>query len=108
MPDTIKAGLGRIKAGSVRPELTLDTDGKPHPVQSALTAFTLLGGTLAFATGLIVVMHVFALVLGVAALVVGLYTQMISVARPQRVVLMAGVVAAFVGTCLAIAHGGFG
>jgi hypothetical protein len=39
--------------------------------------------------------------------VVGLYTQMISVARPQRVVLMAGVVAAFVGTCLAIAHGGF-
>ena len=101
MPETIKASARRL-------ELTPSTDGKRHPVQSGLTAFTLLAGVVAFVAGLIVRLHVAASVLGVAVLVAGLYTQMISVARPQRIVLMAGVVAAFVGTCLGIAHGGFG
>jgi hypothetical protein len=32
---------------------------------------------------------------------------MISATRPQRILLMAGVVAGFVGVCLGIAHGGF-
>ena len=101
MPET-------IKAGARRPDLTLNADGKRHPVQSGLTAFTLLAGVVAFATGLIVRQHLAATVLGVVVILIGLFTQMISVARPQRVLLMAGVVAAFVGGCLGIAHGGWG
>jgi len=97
-----------IKANTRRPDLTLSTDGKRHPVQSGLTAFTLLAGVVAFAAGLIVRQHLAATVLGVIAMVAGLFTQMISVARPQRILLMAGVVAAFVGVCLGIAHGGWG
>ena len=39
---------------------------------------------------------------------VGLYAQMVSNTREQRVLIMAGVIAAFVGLGLGIAHGGFG
>ena len=45
--------------------------------------------------------------LGLLAFVVGLYAQMISNTREQRVLIMAGMIAAFVGACLSIAHGGF-
>jgi len=101
MPETINAGPRQSG-------LTLGADGKRHPVQLGLTAFTLLAGVVAFGTGLIVRQHLAASVLGAASMVVGLYMQMISATRPQRIVLMAGVVAGFVGVCLGIAHGGFG
>jgi hypothetical protein len=101
MPETIHASARQSG-------LTLSADGKRHPVQLGLTAFTLLAGVVAFGTGLIVRQHLAATVLGAAGMVIGLYTQMISATRPQRIVLMAGVVAAFVGVCLGIAHGGFG
>jgi hypothetical protein len=100
VPETIKASAGRSG-------LVLSADGKRHPVQLGLTAFTLLAGLVAFVVGLIVRLHLPATVLGVATLVVGLYTQMISATRSQRILLMAGVVPAFVGVCLGIAHGGF-
>ena len=77
-------------------------------MQLGLTAFTLLAGIIAFAAGLVVRLHLPATVLGLASLVTGLYTQMISVTRVQRILLMAGVVPAFVGLCLGLAHGGFG
>ena len=110
MPETIKAsasqsglaGTARARAGNV-----LSGDGDRHPVQLGLTAFTLLAGIIAFVAGLIVRQHLAATVLGLASLVVGLYTQMISASRPQRIFLMAGVVPAFVGVCLGLAHGGF-
>jgi hypothetical protein len=111
MPETVSTGARSTSArstGARQSGLTLSTDGKRHPVQLGLTAFTLLAGVAAFVTGLIVRQHLAATVLGVASMVVGLYTQMISATRPQRVLLMAGVVAAFVGVCLGIAHGGFG
>jgi hypothetical protein len=116
MPETINTGArstgarstGARSTGARQSGLTLSTGGKRHPVQLGLTAFTLLAGIVAFVTGLIVRQHLAATVLGVASMVVGLYTQMISATRPQRVLLMAGVVAAFVGVCLGIAHGGFG
>jgi hypothetical protein len=106
VPETIKASARQ--SGLDPSGLTSSTEGKRHPVQLGLTAFTLLAGIVAFVTGLIVRQHLAATVLGLAGLVAGLYTQLISVARTQRIVLMAGVVAAFVGTCLGLAHGGFG
>jgi len=106
VPETIKSSARQ--SGLAPSGLTSSAEGKRHPVQLGLTAFAFLAGIVAFATGLIVRQHLAATVLGLAGLVVGMYTQMISVARTQRIVLMAGVVAAFVGTCLGIAHGGFG
>jgi hypothetical protein len=86
---------------------TLNTDGQRHPMENILTGFTFLAGLLAFAIGFIVRAHFPGTVLGLAAFVAGLYAQMVSVTREQRVFIMAGMIAAFVGAGLSIAHGGF-
>jgi len=86
--------------------VTLNSDGKRHPLQNTLAVFTLIAGVLAFAFGFVVTRHVLASWLGLAALVVGFYVQMISSTREQRIVIVTGLVAAFVGLMLALAHGG--
>jgi len=55
----------------------------------------------------VVSLHVLASVLGVVSLLVGLYAQMISATREERMIIVTGLVAAFVGTALGFAHGGF-
>jgi hypothetical protein len=40
-------------------------------------------------------------------LLVGLYAQMISATREERIVIVAGIIAGFVGLALGLAHGGF-
>jgi len=51
--------------------------------------------------------HFAATLIGLLAFVVGLYAQLVSNTREQRVLIMAGMIAAFVGAGLSIAHGGF-
>ena len=91
-----------------RARLTLNSDGRRHPVENALTAFSFVAGIVAFATGFIVRAHLVGTVLGLVAFLIGLYSQMVSNTREQRVLIMTGIVAAFVGLGLSIAHGGFG
>jgi hypothetical protein len=90
------------------PRITLNSDGKRHPVQNSLTAFTLIVGIAAFAAGLIVRAHLPGTILGAVGFGVGMYVQMISATREQRVFIVAGIIAAFVGLGLSIAHGGLG
>ncbi len=90
-----------------RARVTLNSDGQRHPMENILTLFTFLAGLLAFSIGFIVSAHFAATLLGLVAFVVGLYAQMVSVTREQRVFIMAGMIAAFVGAGLSIAHGGF-
>jgi hypothetical protein len=54
-----------------------------------------------------VAQHLPATVLGVIALVIGLYSQLVSATREQRMLIVAGLVAGFVGVALGLAHGGF-
>ena len=91
-----------------RARLTLNSDGQRHPVENALTAFTFAAGILAFALGFIVRAHLVGTVLGLAAFLIGLYSQMVSNTREQRVLIMTGIVASFVALGLSIAHGGLG
>ena len=98
MPEAVKS----------RPRLTLNSDGEPHPVENALTIFTFAGGLVAFAIGFVVSLHAIGTVLGLVVFLVGLYAQMVSNTREQRVLIMAGIIASFVGLGLSIAHGGFG
>ena len=98
MPEAVKS----------RPRLTLNSDGEPHPVENALTIFTFAGGLVAFAIGFVVSLHAIGTVLGLVVFLVGLYAQMVSNTREQRVLIMAGMIASFVGLGLSIAHGGFG
>jgi uncharacterized membrane-anchored protein YitT (DUF2179 family) len=97
-----------VRARSPRSHISLNDDGQRHPRENALAVFTLVTGIPAFILGFIVVAHFPAVVLGLLALFVGLFDQMISATRNERIVIMTGVVAAFVGVGLGFAHGGFG
>ncbi|MGH3400776.1 MAG: hypothetical protein ACRDPO_39450 [Streptosporangiaceae bacterium] len=85
--------------------LTLNSDGQRHPILNIAAVFTLLAGVAAFACGLIVRAHAAGTALGIAAFAVGLLTQLNSATREQRVLTVAGIIAAFVGMALSIAHG---
>lgn len=97
----------RIRRPAHVPHVTLNTDGKPHPVENVLTAFTLVAGIAAFAMGLIVRTHLPATAVGLIAFAVGAYAQLVSATREQRMLIVTGMVAAFVGLGMGIAHGGF-
>ncbi len=102
-----EATRGAAAAAPRARRLRLGGDGKRHPLENGLTAFTLSAGVVAFALGFVVSQHVLATSLGTASLAVGLYAQMISATRGERILIVAGLVAAFVGLALGLAHGGF-
>jgi ammonia channel protein AmtB len=96
-----------------RPHI-LNTDGQPHPFENALAIFVLVAGLISFVLGLIVrnahtspAAHIIATVTGLAAFLVGLYAQMVSSTRNQRVVIVAGIIAGFVGLAIGLSKGGF-
>ena len=89
------------------PHVTLNSDGRPHPLLNALTLITLVFGIVSFALGFVVRAHLAASVLGLVALAIGLYAQMVSETREERMLIVTGLVAAFVGVSLGFAHGGF-
>jgi hypothetical protein len=103
MPEAFSA-QAQVRA----PRLTLNSDGKRHPVLNAVTVFTFIVGAAAFPLGLIVRDHLIATVVGMAVFAIGLAAQLVSATREQRIFIVAGLVAAFVGMGLGIAHGGFG
>ena len=78
-----------------------------HPLIWAAAGYSVIAGVVSMVLGLLTVAHVLGTVLGVTAFVVGLIAQMMSVSRNERMVIVTGVVAAFVGMGLGFAHGGF-
>jgi ammonia channel protein AmtB len=95
------------------PSLQL-TDGRPHPLLNLASACTLVIGLASFALGMVlryvVSTHgiaISAAITGLAALLVGLFTQMMSATRAERILLVTGMIAGFVGLALGLAHGGF-
>jgi hypothetical protein len=109
------AGTVSRRGHNRSPRVTLNSDGRPHPVLNTLSIFTLLVGLVSFVLGLVIrnvsgAGHGAAItttVTGLAALVVGLVTQMVSATREQRVLIVGGIIAGFVGLALGLAHGGF-
>jgi small-conductance mechanosensitive channel len=89
------------------PRISLNNDGRRHPLENGLAIFTLVAGLVAFAVGWVVSQHVLASAAGIGGLAVGLYAQLISATRPERMLIVTGLVAAFVGAALGLAHGGF-
>ena len=95
--------------------MTLDQGRRSQLVLNALAAVTIIAGLVSFVVGMIVrntasasaPWHVTATVTGAVSIVLGLYVQMISATRTERIVVVTGMVAGFVGVCLGLAHGGF-
>ena len=98
---------GDVRTGS-RPNI-LNTDGQPHPVENILTIFTLVVGLVSFVLGMIIRnahtgagVIITATATGLLACLVGLYVQMISSTRNQRVLIVTGMIAGFVGLALGL------
>ncbi len=90
------------------------TDGRPHPLLNVASICTLVVGLASFALGMVLryvtSTHALALtaaITGLVSLLVGLYTQMMSATRGQRILLVTGMIAGFIGLALGLAHGGF-
>src|SRR5580700_47469 len=86
---------------------------QPHPVENSLSIFTLVAGLVSCVLGFLAYQdvsgawtHVGATWLGLITLVVGLPAQLFSATRSERMLIVTGLVAAFVGVCLGLAHGG--
>jgi len=92
----------------------LNSDGQPHPVQNILTIITLVLGLVSFALGMVIrnvhtgaAVIVIATATGLVSCLVGLYVQMVSATREQRVLIVTGIIAGFVGLALGLSKGGF-
>jgi FtsH-binding integral membrane protein len=95
------------------PHLTLNTDGKRHPVENVLAVCTLVAGLVACIAGFLANYtvtqpwaHVIATWLGLATMLIGLYSQLVSATRQERMLIVTGLVAGFVGLALGLANGG--
>ena len=84
---------GTVRTRSRLPHITLNSDGRPHPLLNILTIFTLVIGLVSFVLGLVIrnvpsadstAMAILTAVTGLVAMLVGLYAQMISATREQR------------------------
>lgn len=92
----------------------LNSDGRPHPVENTVAIGILLVGLVSFVLGVVIrnmsnpgtALSIVATVTGLVSLFVGLYAQMVSATREQRILIVTGIIAGFVGLALGLAHGG--
>jgi hypothetical protein len=90
-----------------RDRITLNTDGRPHPRENALTALTVVCGVVALGCAFSSSLHVAGSWLGLTGVLSGLYGQLISATTAERMVLVTSLGASAVGWGLNMAHGGF-
>jgi hypothetical protein len=115
MESSWEAVVTTIRTRGHAPHFTLNSDGQRHPLLNVAAFFTLVIGLVSFALGLLLRTgpngsHGWAIVAagtGLAALLVGLVAQMMSATREERVIIVAGIIAGFIGLALGLAHGGF-
>ena len=88
-------------------QLILKTDGMRHSLLNAAAAYTVLAGTASLVLGLLSIQHIAGTILGVTGMLIGLAAQMMSATRPERMVIVFGIVVSFVGMALGFGHGGF-
>lgn len=70
-------------------------------------AYTVLAGIASLVLGLLNEASMAGAILGVTGFTVGMLAQMMSATRAERMFIITGVTASFVGMGLGIAHGGF-
>jgi FtsH-binding integral membrane protein len=111
VPETTVSGAAA--PDPTRPQATPEDDGQRHPLENSLSLFTLVAGIVACVLGFLANQsgmgawaHVGATWLGLITLIVGLPAQLFSSTRTERMLIVTGLVAAFVGVCLGLAHGG--
>jgi hypothetical protein len=112
MPDAVKTPAPSTPAPSTPApstlaRLTLNSDGQSHRMLNIVTVLIFVIGIVAFALGLVVRAHFAATVLGIIGFAGGLWAQLNSATREERILIVTGIIGAFVGMALGIGHGGF-
>ncbi len=87
--------------------LTLKSEGRHHALINAGAAYTIVAGLVALVLGLMNTASTLGAALGVTGFIIGMIAQMMSATRVERMFIVVGVTASFVGMGLGIAHGGF-
>jgi hypothetical protein len=82
------------------------TDGKPHPLQDALLAVTLVLGITSLITAMFHSLHLLSSWTGLLGIATGAYGQWVSETTRERFGLILGLGAAGIGFFLGMAHGG--
>ncbi|AXI78604.1 hypothetical protein [Peterkaempfera bronchialis] len=85
---------------------TLNTDGRPHPVENSLTALTVVFGLLAFISSFFHGLHLLTSWSGLAGIVTGAWGQYVSATTAERFLLVIFLAASAVGFGIGLAHGG--
>jgi hypothetical protein len=102
-----------VSQAQVRPQprerhFSLNSQGQGrHPLVLAGAGYTVAAGVVSMVIGLLSLAHILGTILGVTGMIVGLLAQMMSATRNERMVIVTGIVASFVGMGLGFAHGGF-
>ena len=78
-----------------------------HPRETSLAVTTLVGGLIAAVSGAVHAGHFIAVCVGIATILFGLYSQLVSATTSERWVNVIGIGLAFVGVGLGLSHGGF-
>jgi hypothetical protein len=99
--------VSEAPARSQARRLTLNSDVRQRPMLIAGAAYTVLGGVTSIVLGLLDTASTAGAILGVTGFVIGMIAQMLSVTRAERMFIVVGITASFVGMGLGIAHGGF-
>jgi hypothetical protein len=89
------------------PQLRLNTDGQQHRLINAAAAYSVIAGLTSLVLGLLILSHLIGTILGVTGMAIGLLAQMMSATRAERMIIVFGITASFVGMGLGFAHGGF-
>jgi hypothetical protein len=87
--------------------VTLNTDGRAHPVENALTFAVAILGAVAAICAFFPSAHVVGAWAGLAGVATGAYAQYRSETTAERWVIIVATIASAVGLALNIAHGGF-
>ncbi|WP_326753738.1 hypothetical protein OH738_20080 [Streptomyces hirsutus] len=82
------------------------TDGKPHPVQVALLAVTLVLGVTSLVTAMFQHLHLLSSWTGLVGILTGAYGQWISETTRERFGLILGLGASAIGFFLGMSNGG--
>jgi CHASE2 domain-containing sensor protein len=92
----------------MRPVLSRHRAHRPaHQREASLSAITLVAGLIAFFAGVVHGGHFVAVCVGIAAVLFGLYSQLVSATTNERWINVIGIGLAFVGAGLGLSHGGF-
>jgi hypothetical protein len=107
------AGTAGSRTHRSIPHLTLNSDGRKHPLENVLAVSVLGIGLASFVIGLVVrndsgagsVLSLVATATGLYGVFVGLYAQLMSATREERVLIVTGIIAGFIGLAIGLAHG---